>query len=97
MAIYSGTRYEESEIISITQEGENPKTFVYAGERENIEEKGNKFERHEQIEGQYIDLIAAIHADNPLLYYKICDINNILDPFEIEKGRKLFIPSLDEF
>ena len=92
MPIFVGTRYEESEIVGITEEGQPNRTFVYASPKEEQEDK--EYETHEQRMGDYVDLIAAIHLNKPADYHKICDINNILDPFEIIEGKKILIPPL---
>ena len=49
---------------------------------------------HVVIQGERLDNIAAQHSLDPEQFWKICDINDAMMPFELTEkiGRKLKIP-----
>ena len=96
MTIFVGTRYEDSEAVGIQNEGEKPKIFVGKGKRIKKEDAGKTFDVVKQVQRLYIDLLAAGRG-NSLAYHVICDVNNILDPFEIVEGKELYIPPEEFF
>lgn len=96
MAIFEGTRYENSEAIGIQKTGERTKIFVSKGKRINKEDTGKTFDIVKQVQRLYIDLIAAARG-NSLAYHVICDVNDILDPFEVIEGKEIYIPPEEFF
>lgn len=49
------------------------------------------------IEGQNLTSIAYKFYGEPLYWYIIADMNNIINPFDLPIGMKLVIPNLDKF
>ena len=43
-----------------------------------------------------LDLIALKHYGNPLLWWIIADMNNIIDPFKLEIGATIKIPNISD-
>jgi hypothetical protein len=45
-------------------------------------------------EGERLDLVAARTLGDPELYWRLCDANNALSPFDLaqERGRSLRVP-----
>jgi len=89
----STSRYDAIETVRLT-----------TAEGRIIEYKGRRFlpplkdglKRTEMwvTEGDRLDLIAAKVLGDPELFWRICDVNQVLDPLDLtgEPGKRIYLP-----
>ncbi len=87
------SRYHEIPIHTITDR--DGREIAYVGRR--FPPKGDPARILSEVlvaEGDRLDMIAARALGDPLAFWRICDANHALDPFELtdEPGRRLRIP-----
>lgn len=52
---------------------------------------------HTIMEGDTLTLLAYRYYGEPLYWYLIADINNVLNPFDLSIGVKLIIPNIKNY
>jgi len=97
----STSRYKSLEIAqtSITAKDGTSRTVKYV-RRRFLPKSANVIvvEEHTVHEGDRLDNITAIHIGDPTQFWRICDLNNAMNPFDLtnEIGYPLRITGLNE-
>ena len=97
MPIFKGSRYENSDVISIN-DGGIVKLDVDKGKEfttDDLEE--DEYTIYKVVAGDTLESIAYDQTGDSSNYYILAQINNILDPFENLEGKNLIIPSEEFF
>jgi len=96
MAVYSGSRYENSEFTTIIGRDGVARNFVHPRKPLSAEDVDPNWAIHEVRSGEELDQLAyeyaGQNADKCKLWWLIAEVNGVLWPLDIPPGSEVMIP-----
>lgn len=95
-----GGRYAGLEVVRISTPGPDgaPREVAYTRRRLVPDYRDQPvLAEHRVVDGQRLDVVAALYAGDPERFWVLCDANRVLHPTELEQvGRVVRIPLAKE-
>lgn len=95
MAVFKGSRYENSDIVRIVDSNNVARSYVPRGDALRPVDLENNYFIHQKKETQELDAISYGFGYPPTKWWVIGEVNQIFFGFDIANGTQVSVPETD--